>query len=358
PPPPLFPPRQVTIRPVPLTQVQRGATLSVEYRFRNQSSTDIIASDTLQVIYQQRLLTFTSVSPAPGDRYLFHDGSAVAVEVTNVAPGEERRGRINFFVRRDAPLQSQIGLFAVFRCSPSQTCNSNLAEVEVIANQDETTNGGTFAMGVSPDRGPIGTAHIFQGSRFLPGEEFRTWLNLPGGGVMPLSITGNADAQGNIRFTFGSGGLTQAGFYSMVAHGMSSSVQNVAPFIVQINGQPATMPGMAGGSDLMLPVTPFEVPATPILAGTGGLAGTVRDATGTGLAGIVVEVLDSQGDIITVTRTITDGAYAIATGLETGTYTVKALPGATGDPSVRFRHAPAGAQPQAWLCLAAHPSTG
>lgn len=331
----------LTIRPVPLREVQRGNSLSVEYRFRNDDTRTATASFSL--FYPSRLLSFTRVD-ANGDRYVLHDATRVVVEVRNVAPGETRTGRVNFVVFSTAGVGSQIGLFAEFTCRAGQTCRSNFAEVEVIRNSDESTSGGVFTMSVSPDRGPPGTAHTFAGSRFRPGEPFVTWLNTPTG-VQPLPITGRADSQGRIRFTFGSGQLTQAGFYSMVAHGQESNVQNVGPFIVQINGQPAALdaaPALAGGAALAPDAAPAAMPAQA--TGEGGVAGRVVDSAGAGVAGVSVEVRDAAGALAGVAVSRADGVYFLPTGLASGQYTVAAVPSAS---SALALFAPASAGPVA-----------
>lgn len=314
----------LSIRPVPLRQVQRGKDLSVEYRFRNDSNSTI--TDRFSLFYQDRLLNFEWLD-ASNDAYIFHNNQRVEVEVRNVAPGETRTGRINFLVLREAPVGSVIGLYALYTCQTGATCQSNYAEVEVIAGDNEN-NGGTFTMSVSPDRGPAGTAHTFEGSRFTPGEEYRTWLNTPNG-VKPLDITGRADNSGRIRFTFGTAGLGQ-GFYSMVAHGVRSNVQNVGPFIVQVNGQPSSLaaaaPALAGGADLAASAS-LQAPEPALEVGAGGVAGRVLDGSGNGVTGVVVEVRNADGNVAAVARTRTNGVYVVPTGLATGQYTVTAKPG-------------------------------
>lgn len=328
PPPPPAVIADLSIRPVPLRQVERGGSLSVEYRFRNDAQQPATASFSL--FYPSRLLGFTRVDSS-GDRYVAHDATRVIVEVRNVPPGQTRTGRINFLVFGSSAEGSLIGLFAEYNCRVGQACRSNFAEVEVIRNADEGNSGGTFNMSVSPDRGPPGTAHTFSGSRFRPGETFVTWLNTPTG-VLPLSISGRADNSGRIQFTFGSGQLTQAGFYSMVAHGQQSNVQNVAPFIVQINGQPAALAAPAalvGGAAMPPAAAPAQ--AAPALApaqsdATGGVAGQVRDGAGAGVAGVAVEVLGAAGELVAVAQSRADGAFFVSEGLATGQYTLVAKP--------------------------------
>lgn len=332
PPPPIV--ADLSIRPVPLREVQRGNSLSVEYRFRNDAQQATTASFSL--FYPSRLLAFTRLD-AGNDRLVAFDATRVIVEVRNVAPGETRTGRITFLVFADAPVGSQIGLFVEYNCQAGVSCRSNFAEVEVIRNSDENTNGGTFNMTVSPDRGPPGTAFTFSGSRFRPGETFVTWLNTPSG-VTPLSITGRADNQGRIQFTFGSGQLTQAGFYSMVAHGQQSEVQNVGPFIIQIGGQPASLEAemalagaaLAGGAALAPEAAPEAAPAQAA-TGQGGVAGRVTDSAGAGIAGVSLEVSDATGQLVAVALSRVDGVYFVPTGLATGQYTVAARPSVNPD---------------------------
>ncbi len=328
--------RSMTLRPVPLTQVQRGTTLSVEFRYQNDGPADV-ASDNISLFYPSNIMGYQWVTLASGDRYVTHDGQRVVVQVNNVRAGERRTGRINFLVERLALPGSAINLFGEYSCQPEVTCRTATSGVNVVINDNEQTGGGTFTMSVSPDRGPPGTAHVFQGSRFIPGEEYRTWLNTPTG-VRPLTISGRADNGGNIRFTFGSGGLG-AGFYSMVAHGTSSNVENVAPFIVQVNGQPGVLAaagaGFAGGADLTLPGAPFVLPQAVVLAGNGIISGTVQDASAASLADVVIEARNAEGALVKVARSQADGSYSL-TGLDDGSYSLLAQPRAAGRTDLAF----------------------
>lgn len=224
---------QLALRPVPLQQVQRGTILSVEFRLSNVDQ--VSASSTLiNLSYSSRLTIFTETALDPGDEQVSFDDTRVTVRVNNVAPGTTRTGRINFFVRRDAPIGDRIPLYATFQC-PAGACRTGLVQVEIIRNEGEGT-GGVFNLSVSPDRGPPGTAHVFTGDFFLPGEEIVTWLNTETG-VLPLDITTTADGAGRIRIVFGTGALAP-GFYSFVAHGERSDITGVAAFIVTGPGVP------------------------------------------------------------------------------------------------------------------------
>ncbi|MCX7789516.1 MAG: hypothetical protein N2378_02650 [Chloroflexaceae bacterium] len=224
---------QLTLRPVPLQQVQRATILSVEFRLANVDR--IVAPSTLvSLFYSSRLTIFTETALAPGDAQVSFDDTRVTVRVNNVAPGETRTGRINFFVRRDAPIGDRIPLYATFEC-PARNCRTGLVQVEIIRNEEEGV-GGVFNLSVSPDRGPPGTAHVFTGDFFSPGEEIVTWLNTETD-VVPLDITTTADGAGRIRIVFGTGELAP-GFYSLVAHGERSDITGVGAFIVTGPGVP------------------------------------------------------------------------------------------------------------------------
>ncbi len=224
---------QLTLRPVPLERVQRGTVLSVEFRLTN---VDQVAapSTVINLSYASRLLIFTETALDPRDAQVSFDDTRVTVRVNNLAPGETRTGRINFFVRRDAPIGDRIPLYATFQC-PVRTCRTPLVQVEVIRNEEEGV-GGTFSLSVSPDRGPPGTAHVFTGAFFAPGEEIVTWLNTETD-VVPLDIITTADGAGRIRIVFGTGELVP-GFYSLVAHGERSDITGVGAFIVTGPGVP------------------------------------------------------------------------------------------------------------------------
>ncbi len=316
----------LSIRPVPQSQVQVGSVLSVEYRFQNRSATGTTARFSL--FYPQRLINFDRLD-APNDRLISQDSTRVVVEVRNVAGGQTRSGRINFNVRSNAAIGSRIGLYAEYTCRAGVNCQSNFAEVEVIRGGDEGCSGCSYTMSVSPDRGSPGTTHTFSGSRFRPGESFVTWLNTPSG-VQGLSITGRADSSGNIRFSFATGGLG-AGFYSMVAHGQSSNIQNVAPFIVQVNGQPGSLT-LAQAQALARSAPTAARPALSVAAapaqseGDGGISGKLVDGAGAAVAGALVEVVNADGDLLAVATSNASGAYLVPTGLATGLYTVTAKP--------------------------------
>ena len=224
---------QLALRPVPLQQVQRATVLSVEFRLTNVDQV-VAPSTVLSLSYASRLMIFTETALDPQDAQVSFDDTRVTVRVNNVAPGQTRTGRINFFVRRDAPIGDRIPLYATFQC-PAGICRTPLVQVEIIRNEEEGV-GGIFALSVSPDRGPPGTAHVFSGDFFSPGEEIVTWLNTETD-VVPLDITTTADGAGRIRIVFGTGGLAP-GFYSLVAHGERSDITAVGAFIVTGPGVP------------------------------------------------------------------------------------------------------------------------
>jgi len=339
PPPPPVVNADLFLRPVPLEQVQRASALSVEFRFTNQDQ--IVAPSTqFSLFYPSRLLIFTDTALADGDGRVSFDDEQVTVRVVNVAPGETRRGRINFFVRGNAREGDLIGLFATFPC-PAGTCRSNFAEVQVVRNESEGgVSGGLFNLTVSPDQGPPGTAHTFTGNFYAPGEEVVTWLNTTSG-TESLPITTTADGEGRIRIVFGSGALAP-GYYSLVAHGRQSSVEGVGAFIVSgTRSNLASGLGLSGGLDLAVAgaaaaplVAPAAAPAQSF--GAGGLAGVVRNAAGAGVAGVTLAVLDADGRIVATATSRADGGYFVPTGLASGQYRVRAQPSLNSDPALRL----------------------
>lgn len=339
PPPPPVVNAELFLRPVPLEQVQRASSLSVEFRFTNQDQ--ITAPSTqFSLFYPSRLLIFTDTALADGDRRVSFDDEQVTVQVVNVAPGETRRGRINFFVRGNAREGDLIGLFATFSC-PAGACRSNFAEVQVVRNESEGgVSGGLFNLTVSPDQGPPGTAHTFTGGFYVPGEEVVTWLNTTSGSEA-LPITTTADGEGRIRIVFGSGALAP-GYYSLVAHGRQSGVEGVGAFIV--TGSRSNMVagfGLSGGLDLpaaVVATAPLVAPAAaPAQSfGAGGLAGVVRNAAGAGLAGVTLAVLNADDRIVATATSRADGVYFVPAGLASGEYRVRAQPSLSSDPALRL----------------------
>lgn len=339
PPPPPAISADLFLRPVPLQEVQRGAELSVEYRYTN-TGTATTGGAPFSLYYPQRLALFENASLPTGDSLVGYDGTRVIVSVGGVAPGETRRGRLNFYVRREAALGELLGLYATYDCQlVGVPCRSNLAEVEVIANDDEGGGqGGTFAMTVSPDQGPPGTAHTFSGSFFRPGEQVVTWMNTSSG-AYPLPVTTTADNNGNIRIVYGTGGLVP-GYYSLVAHGQRSNTEGVGAFVVTgsnlVAGLDAGPAALAGGIALPAAEAPAPV-AAPLAFGAGGIAGHVTDSAGAGVAGVPIEVRSAAGDLAATAVSRADGTYFVASGLAAGSYTVSAAPARRApDPALRF----------------------
>jgi len=327
PPPPNSISADLSLRPVPLEEVQRGRDISLEFRYTNTGATRI-SSAIFSVFYPSRLSIFDNTDLAQGDFRVNHDATRVIIQVFNVAPGETRRGRVNFFVRRDAGEGERVGLFATYDCQTiGVLCRSNLAELEVIRNDDESGGqGGTFSMAVSPDRGPPGTAHTFTGGFFSPGEDIATWLNSTTG-TYPLPITTRAESNGNIRIVYGTGGLVP-GFYSLVAHGRRSNTEGVGAFIVTGPGGPALAASALVSGGVALPGSSLVLPsASPAQAvGDGGVAGTVSNAAGQGVAGVPIEVRSADDTLVATARSRADGGYFVPSGLVSGQYVVTARP--------------------------------
>lgn len=340
PPPPALVSADLFLRPVPLERVQRGQELSVEYRYTNTGGTTTAAAP-FSLFYPERLIFFENALTASGDTLVGYDATRVIIQLNNVAPGETRTGRVSFFVRREAGEGERIGLYGTYDCQQvGVPCRSNFAEVEVIRNDDEggTGSGGTFAMTVSPDRGPPGTAHTFRGSFFSPGEEVVTWMNTATG-TYPLPVTTTADGNGNITIVYGTGGLVP-GYYSLVAHGRRSNTEGVGAFIVTGPGNLLAGPawdaalsgGVALGGGVAVPGTwlPATEPRPAQLSGAGGVAGRVADGAGVGVAGAPIEVRDSLGSLVATATSRADGVYFVPTGLLSGSYRVTAAPSRRG----------------------------
>lgn len=334
PPPPAALSANLALRPVPLEEVERGEDESVEFRYQNTGTT-VISSAIFSVYYPDQLATFENTDLAAGDVRVNHDATRVIVQVFNVVPGETRTGRVNFFVRRSADEGARIGFYATYECqTPGNLCRSNLAEVEVLRNDDEDSGaGGTFTMTVSPDQGPPGTAHTFYGTYFSPGEEVITWLNTSTG-AYPLPVTTTADENGAIRIIYGTGGLVP-GYYSLVAHGKRSNTEGVGAFFVAqpvLNGLAET----ALGGAVALPGALALPPVAEQSGGEGGVAGTITGPDGQGLGGVPVEVRDSTGALAATALSRADGTYFVARGLRSGQYVVLAKPRQSTLPGLGF----------------------
>lgn len=262
------------------------------------------------------------------------------VEFGRVQRNETRSGTL--FLRINSNLQpgDQVrvrGRFTNGECGNPE-CQSNETRVRVVSTVGP--EGGTE---IGLGSGPSGTSFDFRPDGYIPGERVTTWLNLPGGGVQPLDLTAKADDNGRVSFRFDSTGLNR-GFYSLVAHGVTSEREVVGRFEITTDAaaalasQPAaTLP--AGLSLIALPPAPLlddpataATPAQPI-ENSGAIQGVVAgDAAGTlRLPGVLVQVVDpSSGAILGSTSSDTFGGYLI-TGLPAGSFDVVFEPGFSYD---------------------------
>jgi hypothetical protein len=294
-----------------------------------------------------------SINSGRGDRFDFASGNGVNFATFGTLnSGETREIRYEMVIRRPSPNNNIapgdiIRVQGRYPCPQNALliCATNQVRTEVISSTPPRPPGTIVNMSVSPDRGPPGTNHRFSANEFIPNERYVTWLNfLDTGFVQELDIAGSADASGQIRFSFNSGGLP-VGNYSIVATGRSSEIQGVGAFRVQgpgglLSAGQRTIETRHGGFAVPPSNVAAEPRATPGAAPApipaGGISGkiTAQD-TGSGLADATVVVRDGDGNTVQTARTYADGTYFIFFGLPSGVYTVQFLTGLSTDTATR-----------------------
>jgi hypothetical protein len=86
-----------------------------------------------------------------------------------------------------------------------------------------------------PNEGTPGMRFSFSGAGFTPDEEITVWLNLPDGRVVATEVEGilRAAPDGRIGWTWVAPADGPLGAWQMVAHGVKSSVEAVAPLTLR-----------------------------------------------------------------------------------------------------------------------------
>jgi hypothetical protein len=94
---------------------------------------------------------------------------------------------------------------------------------------------GRAQLDVSPAEGAPGQRFVFSATGFAPEEEISIWLNRPDGSVVAAEIEGIARAapDGRAGWTWVAPAEGPLGNWQMVAHGRTSNVEVVAPFVLR-----------------------------------------------------------------------------------------------------------------------------
>ncbi|HMQ32629.1 MAG TPA: hypothetical protein PKD53_18000 [Chloroflexaceae bacterium] len=233
----------VTVRARPSILVRPGNLITYTFTLRNTG--DAQASETrVTMPFNPNQVTpiATSLSSRSGDWLSELGRDRYTVTFGPLGRGAERSGQVVVRVNGGLPVRPADPVILDARArytwrdgNTGGERRSNWAPVVVGAG---STHGDFVWVRVSPDRGPIGTTHVFFSNRFLPGERVSAWVNVNrgAGGVRALSLAGTANALGEVelrlRSTDPSPDLPR-GTHQIVLAGQRSGLQGVVDFVVQ-----------------------------------------------------------------------------------------------------------------------------
>lgn len=345
PPPPPEPDVDVTIRQTPSSEIQRGATLTYEFRVRN-TGTAAASKTVIDLFYNRDVMapSGSDLNASQGDWINFDDGFQLSISFGRVEAGQTRSGKVFFRIGSNVPFGTIIESRALYNCNVGQ-CRTNTVRVQVV--RDFQPPVGTVRLLVQPDRATAGASRQITSDQYMPGERVISWINGPNG-IIPLDLTTTADAAGRIRFDIRPSdlGLVPWDGYGFVAFGQSSGVTGLGPFIVDPGALAAAAPAGRSAPAALLPAYPLPGMATPELDGAsgtglpsldaiaqrrvelqavenGGISGRVTGAGGLPLPGVHVLVRDGAGVVRNGATTDANGRYGIFFGLPSGSYSVE-----------------------------------
>lgn len=233
----------VTVRARPSILVRPGELITFTFTLRNLGSAE--ASETrvsVPISGQQVAPAYTSLSSRAGDWLSENSRDRYTVTFGPLAKGAERSGQVVVRVNAGLPVRATNPVVIETRARYTWRDGSNGGErrsnwAPVVVGSG-AVHGDFVWVRVSPDRGPIGTTHVFFSNRFLPGERVSAWVNVNrgAGGVRALSLSGTANSLGEVELRLRS---TDAdpdlprGTHQIVLAGQRSGLQGVVDFIVQ-----------------------------------------------------------------------------------------------------------------------------
>lgn len=333
------------------TKVKLSDRLKLVINIQNQGDGDLNGRTDVVIPYDGRQFTAvdTSFTPNKGDWVKANTfPGQLTVEFGSIRRGETRSGTIYYALNSNgatAKVGDRLRVQGTYNNGKNTcggvTCYTNDRTVEVIAS---TSLGGPKPQ---PDHGTtVGLGTVNEGTQltwtpggYVPGETVVTWINTSGvAKPEEFQLQQKADNAGKVYFKIQTHGLKN-GFYSLVAHGKTSKLENVATF--GIKGAKTSLAAWHG-----IRLIPFAAPAAAVDAASPRLAalGTAQTtgvsnvqgvvaASGTNgatrLDGVQVSVVAADGSIVGSSYTDSYGGYEVD-GLPAGTYTV------TFDPSYSF----------------------
>lgn len=315
--------------------------MPIVVHIQNQSRTAFTGKTQVTLPYQGRLFYAVSTSFTTGKGDWLKQNqypTQLVMEFGALGAGEDRQGTIYYDFRANganAQIGDKLQISATYtngrpECG-SDTCATNKGTVEVVSSSP--SGGGQLPNGTQQVQKigtlPYGQFYRWVPAGFRPGEQVVTWLNIAGGGVVPLTFQQQADSSGKAYFNVDVAGLSN-GFYSIVAHGKDTQIEIIGEFQV-VNSPLSSATGVSEHPVLVtLPAPPAETePRAAMIAqptqatGNAALAGVVAAAGTNGatrLEGVHVTVLGADGSAVGTTTTDSNGGYVL-TGLPAGTYT-------------------------------------
>lgn len=233
----------------PATPLSPGAAFTYDLSVMN-SGPGVAAHTRVTVPLDPNIAIDDFTSSNTGMYVQYLDASSITIQFGDLDPGESGMAQIFAHVLSSAPATLSVGSRATATwddSAPDKTSLSNDAAVRVGVGA-LTPAQPALDLGVSA---PVdaGTALTVQGAGFGSKEPVSFWINLPTGAAIPaeslgqtdtavqgtvvaLDAPGMTDDQGGLIYTLSTDGLP-SGTYSLVAHGITSGVEEVGSFTIK-----------------------------------------------------------------------------------------------------------------------------
>ncbi|NJP05709.1 MAG: hypothetical protein HC837_08860 [Chloroflexaceae bacterium] len=210
--------------------VEPGGIVRYKIQVDNTPSDEALKRLEVTVPYQSNQMTLIGRKLRSDKDWIKEvSGSKVTVQFEGIGAKSARSATLEFQTRPDLPDSTVIegrGKYSWYSDNASDSGDTNRFRV-TIQNPNILPQAT-----IVPPGGPAGTVFTMSANRLAPRDYVVTWLNLPDGSVLPLSLAGYADLAGNIQLSYNSTGLAP-GNYTMVLYASESGREYTVSFIIQ-----------------------------------------------------------------------------------------------------------------------------